>query len=55
MRTLNFPQSASSFARIITAVPTSAGIMGEIRFNITDDKLYIWNGANWSIIETTAS
>ena len=55
MRTLNFPQSASSFARIITAVPTSAGIMGEIRFNITDDKLYIWNGAIWSIIETTAS
>ena len=55
MRTLNFPQSASSFARIITAVPKSAGIMGEIRFNITDDKLYIWNGANWSIIETTAS
>tara|TARA_B100001093_G_scaffold403006_1_gene390897 strand:+ start:605 stop:2371 length:1767 start_codon:yes stop_codon:yes gene_type:complete len=55
MRTLNFPQSSSSFARIITAVPTSAGIVGEIRFNITDDKLYIWNGETWSMIETTAS
>ena len=55
MRTLNFPQSSGSFSRIVTAVPTSAGIMGEIIFNTTNNKMYIWNGSAWRAIATSAS
>tara|TARA_Y100001936_G_scaffold101890_1_gene100259 strand:- start:269 stop:2239 length:1971 start_codon:yes stop_codon:yes gene_type:complete len=55
MRTLNFPQSSGSFSRIVTTVPTSSGIMGEIIFNTTNNKMYIWNGSAWRAIATSAS
>jgi len=55
MRTLNFPQSSGSFSRIVTTVPTSSGIMGEIIFNTTNNKMYIWNGSAWRAIATNAS
>ena len=55
MRTLSFPQSSSAFSRIITTAPTAAGIMGEIRFNTSNNKMYIWNGSAWRVVDTTAS
>lgn len=55
MRTLSFPQSSSAFSRIITTAPTAAGIMGEIRFNTSNNKMYIWNGSAWRVVDTAAS
>ena len=55
MRTLSFPQSSSAFSRIITTAPTAPGIMGEIRFNTSNNKMYIWNGSAWRAVDTSAS
>jgi hypothetical protein len=54
---LNFflTQSSSAFSRIITTAPTAAGIMGEIRFNTSNNKMYIWNCSAWRVVDTTAS